>query len=406
MLLLYWLIACYSSQMAFLKSLLYSTGIWHQKRPRPLEFSILSKLPLELVAIIAQFLPPVSAVSFSLCCTLIYFLIGAKYLNKAKQGRFDTYALLALLERDLSDQIACYHCKKFHAIKHAKRYIYSKKYYTGWIPRQMPLCLLADSQARSWIHLDFSTSVFRMVMKRYRQGIDCSMFLELLSPQWQIFYHAEHIGKIASWCRIVRGSLLVRNQAVFPLRPSESMKFIFEHVHLVCPHYDWRAFGPNDSTSDLEWWYQKKNFEGWGQLMHCKYCATEFRIDIEYFEQVGKLVFFTRWQNLGKGRRPLDHQWQSHLAINYRPIWKKASFRPGSICSGFEYKQEFKFSSLITLKDKQKLFELPLESPWTKDIRLYNSQLHHFIRESNERSKIESEGIRRGLLRRRGLLYY
>ena len=52
--------------MDFLKSLLYST-IWQQKRPNPLEFSILSKLPLELLVVIAQFLPPVSAVSFSQC---------------------------------------------------------------------------------------------------------------------------------------------------------------------------------------------------------------------------------------------------------------------------------------------------------------------------------------------------
>lgn len=381
--------------MAFLNSLPYSTGIWDQKRSTPLEL-----LPLELLDLIAQFMPPISAVSFSLCCTITYSLIGPKYLNNAKQGRFDTCALLALVERDLPDHITCYHCKKIHAIKHAERYIYSKKYYTGC---QMPQCLV-DSQARKWIHSDFSTSVFRMAMKRHRQGIDCSVFLELLSLKWQIFYHAKHIGKIASWCRIVHagGSLLVRSQAVFPLRPNESMKFIFEHVNLVCPHYDWRVFGPRESTSDLEWWYQKDSFEGWGQLTHCKYCATEFRIDMEDFGEVGKLLFFTRWQNLGRGRMPLDHQWQRHLVTDNGPTWKKASFRPGSICSAFEDKQEFNPASLMTLKDKEELFQLPLEKPWTKDITLYNSHLHHFISESTERSEIESESARQGLLRRRG----
>lgn len=392
--------------MEFLRSLLYSAGIWHRKRPIALKFSILSTLPLELLLIIARFLPPVSAISFSLCCTPLYSLISQNDLKSVKGGHFDAYALLLLLERDLPEYTACYYCRKLHAVKHAKRYIPSTKYYGGWIRRQSPHCLLDDLQVRNWIHRDFSTAVFRMMMKRHRQGSDCSMFLELLSPKWQIFYHAKHIGQIASWCRIVRGSLFVRHQAVFPLRPKQPIRFIFEPACLVCPHYDWRAFGPNESTSDLEWWYQKKKFLGWGQLMHCKYCATEFQIDVEHVENIGKLLFFTRWQNLGTGRRPYDHQFRSHLVLNDRPIWKKASFRHGSIRSTFEYGRNFKFESLIPIEDKHKLFDLPIEFPWTKDITLYNSHLDQFLSETEERRNIEAEWERIGCLGRRGLLYY
>lgn len=391
--------------MDLLKSLLYSTGIW-QQRPisNPLERSIISKLPPEVLVIIAEFLPPISAISFSLCCTPIYHLIGSKYRNTTRHRRFNITTLLSQLERNLPDHIVCYDCQKLHSIKHVSQYAYSKSYYSAWIPRIPPKCLHSDSEARSWIHPDFSTLVFRITMKRYHQGMDYLPFLELLSRTWQIFYHAKHIGTIASWCRIERGSLLVRTQAVFPLRFDESIRFIFEHVCLVCPHYDWRAFGPNDTTSELEWWYQQENFEAWGKLMNCKYCTTEFRIDVEYFEGLGKLIFFTRWQNLGKGKWP-DHQWQSHRVTNKGVIWKRASFRPGSIASAFE-KQEFEFSSLLTPEDKQKLFELPLESPWTKDIRLYKAHLKQFIIESSPRDELNAIGIREGFLQRRSLLYY
>jgi hypothetical protein len=79
--------------MDFLKSVFYSTRIWQGKRPRALELSILSKLPLELLDIVAQFLPLVSTVSFYHCCTPLYSVIDWTYLQKAKQGRFDTCAL-------------------------------------------------------------------------------------------------------------------------------------------------------------------------------------------------------------------------------------------------------------------------------------------------------------------------
>ena len=83
-----------------------------------------------------------------------------------------------------------------------------------------------------------------MAVKRHRQGADCSSLLNLLFCEWRIFYHAKHIGKETALSKIIRGSLLVRNQSVFPLQPRKTVGFLFETGSLICSHYYWRVFGP------------------------------------------------------------------------------------------------------------------------------------------------------------------
>lgn len=355
--------------MDFLKSLLLSliNNLLHRHRKRPdaLEFSILAKLPLELLVLIAEFLPLASAVTFSLSCRPLYSLIGTKYLKRAKQDTksFDPYALLALLQRDLPDLLACHYCKKLHAIKHASRFLDSSKYYKGWIRRPKPICVHANYRRTLYIHPDFSSTIFRMAMKRHRQGADCSSLLNLLSCEWRIFYHAKHIGKVNTECRIVQNSLLVRNQSVFPVQPRQSVEFLFESGFLICSHYNWRRYGPCAPTSQLELRHREKSFKAWGQLMQCNYCATEFRIDVQRFKNLGRLVFFTKWQNLGSGERLLDTQWRSHLSTSQGPMWRNVFLRSGSIVSAFENKQKFDFGSLMAPEDKMELFSLPLQSP-------------------------------------------
>lgn len=322
-------------------------------RPDPFKSSILSKLPPELLIVIAEFLPPVAAVSFSLSCTITYSLLGRKCENKAKQPEFKTYALLLLLERDLPDVIACSDCKRFHAIIHADRYVYPGA------ELRNPQCLQVDS-ARLWIHPNFSTMVFRLMMKGHRKGIDSAPFLDLLTYPWKVFFHAQRIGKITSSCRIVRGSAYVRTQSIFHLKSHESLQFLWEDCCLVCPHFDWRGSCPLGVTSELERLCKKKElYAATGELMQCAYCATEFQINEEDLGSLGKLVYFTRWQSLGTGRRPLDNRWRSHItASNGRPIWARTTFRPRSIRSAFESKREFEFKSLMTPEEKEGLIEL------------------------------------------------
>lgn len=391
-------------------SILRPPSIWRQRQqPNALEFSILAKLSPELLVLVAEFLPPVSAVAFSLCCRPLYSLIAAKNLRKARQNpRFRTYDLLALLERDLPDLLACFTCKKFHAIKHANQFVSSNNYYDGWIHRPKPLCFQVENRRAWYIYPGFSVTVFRMAMKRYRQGAEHLSLLNLLSSEWRITHYAGHIGKMTVSSKIVRGSLLIRVQSVFPVQHGKSAMFLLAHGHLICPHYDWRELVPHGLTSELEKCCHQENFEAWGVLMQCNYCATEFQMDVQDFGKLGRLVFFTKWQYLGTGRRPLDNQWLTHLSTRGGPMWKRSSFRPRSIRSAFEGRQEFVFRSLMTPEHKNALFSLPLESPWTflkgqasrrtctLSNELYISHLSHDISEDSQRTKVVLSEMREG----------
>jgi hypothetical protein len=76
-------------------------------RPIALEFSILGKLPLELLLCIADFLPPESALAFSLCCVPLYLTVRVQPLEQD-----DLYKFLTLLKRQLPHHILCICCKK------------------------------------------------------------------------------------------------------------------------------------------------------------------------------------------------------------------------------------------------------------------------------------------------------
>lgn len=189
--------------MAPLESLVSSFKGWVRPRPAALESSILSTLPSEILARIAIFLPAVSAASFALCCTPLYTLLAIPYL-KCKHGHhhFKTSEFLSLLERDLKDYIACYHCAKLHAIKPNKKH-------TSQASRcDISVCSLM----RQYVGYHFSYIVFQMAMKRHRQDADTRSLLKLL--------HSDAISsagdiQLTSSTRISNGRLIARRRYIF-----------------------------------------------------------------------------------------------------------------------------------------------------------------------------------------------
>jgi hypothetical protein len=349
--------------MEFFKSFLLSFGLWRRPRPIALEFSVLAKLPPELIIYVAEFLPPISATSFSLCCTQVYSLIAAQYLGTRRDNKgFDSFELLALLERDLPNHLACYYCRKFHEMKHAERYIY----YFG------NPCWIANLRLSVmwYIHWDFSFVVFQMVMKRHRQGADCSSLLDLLSWKERSYAYPRDFKRMTSLCRIVDGSLLVRSLLVFLVPPPTDVPFESSSRFNICPHFYSAGAKVSDQTGGfieyelsswnrwLAYWNRREIFHHRKGLVQCKFCATEFRVDLKYFDEVGHMILFTRWQNLGEGRSPLDHQWQSHLVGPGGPTWKRVYFPAGSICAAFEGAGEtFEIDSLMTPEFREELFK-------------------------------------------------
>ena len=350
--------------MDLLNSILYLIGVSYRPRPRPiaLESSALGKLPPELILYIARLLPPASASSFSLCCRPIYFILGTQYLKALEvDDQSDRYQFLTLLERELPNHILCYYCKKFHEISKAYRHVYSNRSY--YASNHYLECWIADLELTNtvYLHRDFSFTVFQMAMKLYRQSLGYSKLLTLLSYKSKTDFRYGNAEQCSALARIEGGSLLFREQKIFMAPPTRPTPIPWDTDFIICPHIRFASVHNGvryRNLVQLAYWRGSKDRPNLEGLTQCNYCLTEFRIDYKKFEELGSAMFVIKWQDLGEGRSPLDHKWQSHVAGCKGPLWLPVEFVRGSICAAFEGKEHssFEFDSLLTTRDKKELF--------------------------------------------------
>ena len=105
-------------------------------------------------------------------------------------------------------------------------------------------CIGESLTAQRVIHPYFSFNVFQMTMKRYRQGLDYSELLNLLSYETKTSPHygtetSLHSGFVeqCSWLfRVVGGSLLFRKQIIIMLPPTQPIMIPRELESCICPH--------------------------------------------------------------------------------------------------------------------------------------------------------------------------
>ena len=231
-------------------------------RPDALVSSILAKLPSELIICIAEFLPPIAATCFSLCCRHIYSLLAIQCRERYRNEKnFDTFELLEVLERDLPGHISCYRCKKFHAIKHAERHI---RPYNNSLPEKTFRWLIGvQFSISSSSNNVFGIVAFQMAMKRHRQGADSSPLFNPIFPSGsRIDNNWNGHSKETLLHRIVNGSLLVRNQTVFQVDYASDKPFLSKSAFQNCIHLRYaEPAGGIHECRQLRWRLQEK-FEG------------------------------------------------------------------------------------------------------------------------------------------------
>jgi hypothetical protein len=361
-------------QMDIIRRILKFLG-WHRARPVALKSSPFRKLPLELVLLIASYLPLESAASFSLSCYSLYSGLETECLQPLKEAENSVvYGFLRLLERDLPAHILCPHCNKFHSMSFAEGHLLSQRYslairhWRAWFLEPAWLaCWIADSKtfARRGIYDGFSETIFRMAMKAHRQGHDTTKLLSLLSYGTDYIMHAGFVEQRTATVRIQDGSLLIREQRVFMIPSSQKLPLPWYYSFAICPHIFFPTTGFLDRdmirpshTDETE---RYKNRYG---IIYCEHCYTEFRIDFKSYGEVGTAMFITRWMDLGEGRDASDLKWRCRIVViqtEFRKSWTNVKFRRGSICAAFEQKAKFKFDSLLTQQDEKNLCK---KSPW------------------------------------------
>jgi hypothetical protein len=292
---------------------------------RAVQSSSFRKLPAHLLRYMEQFLDTESTAALILSCRLFYFALGTKSLEDLVEHPQSRYLFLMLLERDLHDFILCHHCKKLHSIRKFHGYQVS------WT-HQAP-CMRAMRDSTQYLPLRFSSVVFQMAMKLYRQNRDPSELLRILSGE-TLDYKTQHTTET----KIVAGSLLLRWQQILILPDSQALAVPDPISIKVCPHISYISVIKEGFRGwtflPIEHWNEP---EYWKRLLQCRYCSTEFQITFKSFGDRGKAMIVTNWKDLGEGQTPMDPVFQRHTQFAYYSLSEdRMPFEPGSICKAFE----------------------------------------------------------------------
>ena len=255
--------------------------------------------------------------------------------------------LLSLLERDLPDHIICTFCKKLHAINKARR-----RLDLGYNYLNHSKCWKADYDSLTdfYIHQDFQSSVFEMTMKRYRQGSDYSNLLGLLSLKSITRSISEYVEQRTAAAKLINGSLLVREQKMFMIPAMQPIPIPWNAV--ICRHIKYLnsedlTYFLRDMDSKTQTGHLSKE-----RVMGCRYCRSEYQIDVKQYGERGNAMYVTKWLDLGQG--PLGHNFRSHLHNDGGLPWREIDSDLGSIRAAFEGGAHFDFDSDAFMKPKDR----------------------------------------------------
>lgn len=318
--------------------------------------SALLDLPVEMMQYIASFLPTGSAAALALCNHSSSRTLGTQYWEKLRKVQpREREEFLLMLERDLPDFLFCHRCAKLHLPDDRR---------TGAIPRKEERpCFQADfwTGTYRYFHHGFRFEHVQMIMKRHRLGLDISAHLHRLSIT-ETGYRQKHNYQFSMEARVISGELLVRAQHWMLIPAGHNIEMPRIDFAYLCPHLE------SPVKEDYLWKLLRCTMDHLNSkedscptctgLKQCRFCLTEFQIDVKDFGTQGTAIVITRWLDLGIGETPTDPKWLSHFRYcgrGKKPEEWRFEFGAGSIKSAFEQHQSFFFDSIITSGSIQKL---------------------------------------------------
>jgi hypothetical protein len=291
-----------------------------QSRPNALKASPFRKLSNGVIRRIAWYLPPVSKLAFRHSCLHIYSVTATHRLNSVREkGLIERRTPpWEVLELEHPNHVECYRCQALHPTDKIQEYAYFKprpKRDTSWQHNLFsPKCHKINREVRAeiYIHPNFCFTVFRMVMKQYRQGKDCEKLLNLLAYRSGIVMEGAQIKQVIATPKIVGERLLMRLQTAYLVHPrGPSQTYLITGNLLKCPHTDRWSRDNRILTEALYQRFETLDTVPGDRQEHvmscrCPFCPTEFHFGLQQFKGQGVVLFSTKWQDLGTGLSPLE----------------------------------------------------------------------------------------------------
>jgi hypothetical protein len=216
-----------------------------------------------------------------------------------------------MLGREYPDHLECYYCRDMHAVDKVNEYA------SGWAKSKSCWKLNHKVRTAKFIHPKFSFTVFRMIMKRHRQGTDCDKLLELLAYRSGAVREGAQVKQVVTVPKIVNGRLSMRIETVYVILSKERSELYLLNRNLVeCPHASKWTLDNRTVTRRL---FQRLaalqtipcDRQEFVMSCQCRFCPTEFEFNLQRFEGQGAVLFITKWQDLGNGLSPLHSELSS-----------------------------------------------------------------------------------------------
>ena len=304
------------------------TQKWH-KRPH---ISCLESLPVELLQSIAGYLSLSSAASFALSSKYIWYVMGSQYWHQLRSQPFEYKIFHGLLEKTMTGHWLCYECLTFHPkpkLDSSSRYYFSLP---AWKCDKDDFRYLQSPD--TYPLLPISYLKLRMAMNRHLLGPEHGEGLAFFSTSACRDSFRDGRCSASTEAVIVANELYMRCQTRTAIPNSKDFKYI--QWQSICPHIT--IYNPRPMKPIIKCLLSHRNTgscEKCQALRQCRYCNTEFKIQISRFGSDGHILEITYWKNFGAGRSDGDPKWARHFGSHYRRGFH-AKVSPGSIQAAFE----------------------------------------------------------------------
>lgn len=248
-------------------------------------------LPAEILTRISGYLPSENSAALSSTCQRCYLILKPSHGWNAHLSSDEKLGLLQLIVLNLADCIACPECLRIHHNKNISHYGIQTATLNSI--GQLPSCIRKDDDDQARLPSLFSTTVFRMVMKKhYFEPTSTDLLDSIAVKGFTTFQPGDVIRYGKSKYKIVHGNLFYRSIAISVPR------WRYDSVRQDVSFFNERSRAKNTFCPHINV-YNAERLDMTSQIQGCQRCRTEFRVSSIICEGHGVAIVDECWRNYG-----------------------------------------------------------------------------------------------------------